>query len=137
MAFTLPQFNCLFHSWRLDGATLVWSRIITNGPCQWYVYSRTQDWADPLGGGEEIMLHHLRVPKGTDIDEGDLVEVEPGSFWFYQLVETDRVHLNFPNEYFVGFANNLDEENTPFFVDDENGVELLTETGFRIYTEVY
>jgi len=137
MPFTLPHFNCGFSSWRLDPTGNFWSKILTGAPCQWYVNSRISAIAWPDAADEEIILHHLRVPIGTDIEEGDIVEVEPGEVWFYQLIETERVHKNFPNEYLVGFANNLDAENTPFFVDTEYGVFLLTETGTPISTELY
>jgi len=137
MPFTLPQFNCLFNAWRFDPVTFLWSKVSDHDVCQWYVNPRQQDFfALPLGD-EEIMLHHLRVPKGTDIREGDLVEVEPGSEWFYSLVETERMHLNFPNEYFVGFANIVDAESTPFLIATENGFLLETEGGSHMYTEIY
>jgi hypothetical protein len=137
MPFTLPHFNCTFSSWRLDGATSVWARVVIGGACQWYTNPRIVMLAIPLGGSEEIILHFLRVPIGTDIAEGDLVEVEVGEQWFYQLVETERVHKNFPNEYAVGYATNMDAENTPFFIDTELGVALDTETGDKISTELY
>lgn len=137
MAFTLPQFNCLFNSWRLDPTGTFWSRIQTNHPCQWYVNPRILAIDFAVSSSEEVILHFLRVPIGTDIDEGDLVEVEPGSERFYELLETERVHLNFPNEYAVGYANNVDAVNTPFVISTEDGIQLQTETVLPLFTELY
>jgi len=139
MPFTLPQFNCLFNGWRLNPATGVWDRVVSSEACQHYVNSREQPWAYIIGATEEIMLHHLRTPMGTDIAEGDIVEVEPGEEWFYQLIETERVHKNFPNEYLVGYSNILDWEDTPFFIATELVEKIQTENGppYSIYTEYY
>ena len=137
MTFTLPIFNCIFNSWRLDPTGSSWFRVITGGACQWYVNSRMLAIDFSVSGLEEIILHFLRTPKGTDIAEGDLVEVEPGSGWFYALVETERVHLNFPNEYLVGFANIVDDVDTPFVISTEDGIQLQTETLTPLYTELY
>jgi len=137
MPFTLPQFNCLFDAWRFDGFTLTWSKISFSDVCQWYVNPRIQAIAWPQFNSEEIIFHYLRVPMGTDIREGDIVEVESGELWFYQVIETERVHKNFPNEYLVGFCNNLDAENTPFVLATEDEIQLQTEGGSLIFTELY
>lgn len=134
---TLPVFNCLFNSWRFDPVTFVWSRNLTEAPCQWYVNPKVLAISFPDVGDEEIILHFLRCPKGTDILEGDIVEVQSGEFIFYELIENERVHLNFPNEYAVGFANVLDFESTPFPLMDEDGLFILTESGDVILTEAY
>jgi hypothetical protein len=138
MPFTLPQFNCTFDSYRLDTVTLLWHRVLTGTPCQWYVNPRFQVMTEPPdGGSEEFILHFLRVPMGTDIAESDIVNVEPGEDFWYQLIETERVHKNFPNEYWVGFASNIDQVSLPFgVIYDEDGIQLQTETLVPITTEI-
>jgi hypothetical protein len=119
----------LFDCYRLDPTGTTWSKVIAAGACQWYVNSRIVVITYAPFASEEVILHFLRVPLGTDIQEGDIVNVQPGDDFWYQLVETERVHLNFPNEYGVGFATNVDAVSLPFGV-------IYTEDGIQIQTEL-
>lgn len=135
--FTLPNFNCTCNSYRLDPTGTVWSKILINQACQWYVNSRVTSTTLVAITTEEMILHFLRVPKGTDIAEGDLVQVNPGEDFNYQMVETERVHLNFPNEYAVAFCNNMDKEFLPYGpIETELQEDILTEGGSEILTEL-
>jgi len=140
MSFTLPIFNCLFNSWRSPDIGVTWTRINTGAQCQLYVNSRVTSSTGQTIDGEETIIHFLRVPKGTDLAEGDVVECEPDEGFCYFVIETERVHKNFVNEYLVGFVNNLDLEFTPLFVMTEGAFEpepLFAEDGSYIQTEWY
>lgn len=137
MPFTLPQFNCLYTSWRLDLATGHWNKVNIASMCQWYVNPRVVFILEITGALENNPVHFLRVPKGTDLEEGDIIEVAPGDHFNYEIIETERVHLNFPNEYWLGFAVNVDEDDLPFgpLETETDLIHITTETLVDIVTE--
>lgn len=104
MSFTLPIFNCLYDLWRPPNAPPA-AADFTNQPCQFYFTPKGQ--FDIVKGDDDTYRPpiYLRVPKGTDIQVDDVVEVEPGSGLFYTVRWVERVHLNFPNEYFVAIID--------------------------------
>ena len=138
MPFTLPQFNCTFTLYRFGGPFPSWEKLGDLLPCQWYVNPRFVVYSTPaFGGEEEILLGYLRVPKTQTLEEGDIVRVDPGADFAYEILEVERVHLNFPNEYRVGYTNNLDVFTLPFgpLLDEGSDEAILTETANPITTE--
>jgi hypothetical protein len=136
MALFLPNFNALYDLWRPPNAPPA-AADQTNKPCQLYLTSRNLLDIEP----DEFTFWQppvwLRVPKGTDIRPHDIVEVEPGEGWFYEVRWTDRMHKNFPNEYFVAILcqTAIPSPPNPFHLLMESGDSLLLEDGSFILLE--
>jgi hypothetical protein len=104
VAFTVPSFNVLCRTLRFSVPLGAWLPNLVNQPCQLYVNPRI-GWAELAATGQPAQF--VRVPKGTDIVPGDRIEIIPGSNWWYETFNTERVHLGFPNEYFVAYVTQI------------------------------
>lgn len=124
MPFTVPNFNLSCNQWRPPN-------VPPDPPtdflaCQLYLNSRVAVNILPGDFTRYVPVLYLRVPFGTDLQVNDVIEVEAGSAWFYTVRWVERVHLGFPNEYFVGVL----EQRTPVVLG-----ELLLEDGTPIFLE--
>ena len=139
MPFTLPDFNCVLDSWRETAAPFVFVRVLVGQPSQLYVNSRVTWFLYPSATADDnTPFSYVRVPKGVDVREGDVLELESGTNHWYFVWETERVHLNFPNEYYVAYCVQIDPEDAPAGpLLTELNEHILTETGLDIVTENY
>jgi len=132
--YTPPVFNIMANVWRSSSSVLDPPDVVTSA--QLYVNSRM---VIPLTPGDDavyVPLIQLRVPMGTDLQEGDQVEAAAGDAWFYRVRWTERVHRGFPNEYFVGVMEH--PGGVPPTADSillETGDHVLLETGDLILLE--
>lgn len=99
LIYTLPVFNLVFDLWRLPNAPPAPPDSSPDG--QFYFTPKGQYDVTPGTPAAFAPPIYLRVPLGTDIQPGDVVEVPQLSGWLYDVRFTDRVHLGFPNEYFL------------------------------------
>jgi len=136
LPYRLPTFNTSCDVWHTGTPT-------TDPPdmspdCQLYFNSRTNVDVDPTDDNAFNPIIWLRVPRLTDLRVDDTVECPPGSGWTYRVRWTDRVHLGFANEYFVGALEQLSTSPpTPgsgFILMEDSGYVLL-ESGDRILLE--
>lgn len=134
--YVLPTFNIFANVWRgtdplTDPPDFVFA-------AQLYFNSRGLFDITPTVLAEWVPPLYLRVPLGSDLQVGDIVEAAVGDGWYYAVRWVDRVHRGFPNEYFVGVL----EQTTvsppppvPSALLTEDGDELDTEAGDTIITE--
>jgi len=100
--FTLPQFNELAKLWRAGLDPRVAPPTITDIPCQPYLYSR--QWIPHHEADINYLVPsmQLRFPIGSFsplISDTYLIQGKP--FAYYRGVWAERVHMGFPNEYFI------------------------------------
>lgn len=130
MAFVLPTFNVFCSVWRPPNAPPALEDFTY--ACQLYFTSKGQFDVEPGDNTHYNPPVYLRVPKGTDLQPDDIVECEPASGWLYTVRWTDRVHLGFPNEYFVGIMEQQGPGPTPGSGDillESGGDFVLMESG--------
>ena len=132
--YTLPTFNLTANIWRDTSSVLDPPDVVS--PAQLYVNSRM---VIPLTPGDDAVYVPcvlLRVPKGTDLQEDDQVQVDAADFWFYRCRWVERVHRGFPNEYFVGILEHPGgSPPVSEGIETETGDPIVTEGGDRIITE--
>jgi len=100
LPFTLPTFNTTCDIWH--SGTPLTDPPDLSPDCQLYLNTRGLLDITPTVDTEWEPPVWLRVPIGTDLRRNDTVECPPGSGWVYHVRWTERVHLGFANEYFVG-----------------------------------
>lgn len=135
MAYTLPVFNLTCNLWRPPSVT-------TDPPddtfdCQLYIPSRGM--LDITPGDDDLWQPpiYVRAPKGTDIRQDDILEVDDGDGWYYRVRWIERMHRGFSNEYFVALV----EQSTtapPVSSDSlllESGDHILLEDGSLLLME--
>jgi len=103
LPFQLPDFNITVNIWRAANPTTNPPDVVS--PAQFYLNARIVLTIGFTGAGEVIINSELRVPKGTDLQLDDVVEIDAGSGLFYTVIFADRVHFGFPNEYFMGVVS--------------------------------
>jgi hypothetical protein len=108
--FTLPSFNTSAAIWRTPNAPPALPSFTY--PAQLYFTSRGQFGLTPTDNTVYAPPVYLRVPKGSDVEVGDVVECPPFSGWFYVVRFIERTHLNFPNEYLSAV---LEQQSTGLF----------------------
>jgi len=101
MAFTLPKFVNTYNLWRPPAAPPD-APDFTAQECQFYFTPKGNYAFVAEDTTATFPPIYLRVPKGTDLQAGDIVEVNDGQAFFYTVRWVERVHLDFPNEYLVG-----------------------------------
>lgn len=130
--FTLPDFNVTANIWRATTPTSDPPDVVS--PAQLYLTSRVYVAESLMSPGDSVPTVQLRVPKGTDVQVTDVVEIDAGDGHFYTVIWTERMHLGFANEYFIG----LMEQGAVAPADGillETGDFILTETGFHVLLE--
>jgi len=126
MAFTLPQFNCVCNTYRQTGAgPITYVPHLVAQACQLYLNPRL---FMSEGLAAEDVGQMVRFPKGTDVIIGDWIELEPDEGWWYEVFAVERMHKNFPNEYFMAATFQLS-------AGGGVGGGLVTEAGDQIITE--
>lgn len=102
MAYTLPNFNLVIDQFRPPAA---FPGVPTSSYAgQFYVNSRVPEWAIYLTDYLWRSLSILRVPAGTDVVIGDVVEIGSGSGRFYVVCGVEPTHLGFANEYLSAYV---------------------------------
>lgn len=135
MAYTLPVFNLECNLWRPPTPTTDPPDAVHD--CQLYIPSRGM--LDITPGDDDLWVPpvYVRFPKGTDVQQDDVLEVDDGDGWFYRVRWTERMHRGFSNEYFVALVEQV-VVGPPTPGDAlllETGDFALLETGDRILLE--
>jgi hypothetical protein len=133
MPFTLPQFNLLCNVWSAGTGPPAIPRV-ANLPCQLYTNSRVAlVFESDVFGSTEIGTF-LRCPWGSDVEEGDYIELPtlpaPMNWWYAD--DPLPVHAGFVNQYYVAHLVNTDGLVPPpphFFVLMEGSGYVLMEDG--------
>jgi len=136
MPIRLPVFNLVCDIWRPPAGPGD-TPTIANQPCQLYIYSRNSTPIDPADNDKYQPTIQLRVPIGTDLQVGDIVEAASGDGWIYEVRFTDRMHRGFANEYFMGILEQQSSAPPPSgshilaedsdIISAEDGDELIIE----------
>jgi len=138
MAFLPPDFNCLADLWRAPEVLGITPPTIEDIQCQLYFTPKGQFGIRPADYAEYNPPVYVRFAKGTNILVDDVLEIDPGDNLYYRVRWTERVHKNFPNEYFVAICEQLAGPSPPPAGDAillETGDFILTETLFHILEE--
>jgi hypothetical protein len=129
--YTLPVFNVPCDVWSVTQDPLTDVPRIAALPCQLYVNPRAVNTFVPELVFDQIFAVVVRFPKGSDVREYDYLRIPVGSIYYYEVLEVERMHLGFTNEYFIAYANQLETDN-PFplsFVLMEDEFYVLLEDG--------
>lgn len=129
MSVYTPVFNTTCSVWHAPGGPPAAPDFTS--PCQLYVASKGILDITPGDDTQWVPPIYLRVPIGTNLLHNDVIECPPGSGWIYRVRWTERVHLAFPNEYFVGI---LEQTSTP--ISPGFGGFMLLESGDTFLVEV-
>jgi len=126
LPYVLPNFNVTANIWRASSSTSDPPDVVSDA--QLYLTSRVWVASSILAPGDAVPTVVLRVPKGTDLQAGDTIECDAGDGHFYSCIWTERMHLGFANEYFIGL---LEQFGTP----PPPPGSIITETGDAVITE--
>jgi len=134
LPYRLPDFNVTANIWR--AATPITDPPDVTCDAQLYLTSKVYVAASLVTPGDAVPTVQLRVPLGTDLQVSDTVECDAGDGHFYTCVWTERMHLGFANEYFIGLLEQgIASPPGADAILLETGDYILTETGGHILLE--